>query len=192
MEADKGESRPDVLFEEDSFEEEIEDWINTEPKKVTKLPEKTRQKSDTDNRTEEKKESRFKKAFAKFDDIRGKIKEQKDFLSEKRVKEALSLVWSAAKGLICHILPTKAEGRITFGSEDPAITGSVLAILGMSFPLHKNRISVNPVFEDQNILEGKIQVKGRIYGCVLAKTAIQIYFNKNVKYIINRWRHKED
>ena len=41
------------------------------------------------------------------------------------------------------------------------------------------------------MLEGKVQAKGRIFVCVLVKIAIEIYFNKNVKYIINQWKHKE-
>ena len=116
----------------------------------------------------------------------------KEFLTNERTKAAISLIWKDAKGLLYHVLPTKLEGDVTFGCDDPAITGTVLAVLGMTFPFHKNRIQVNPLFDGENQLTGNVFLKGRIYGIVLIKAAIEIYFNKNIKYVINRWKHKED
>ena len=121
-----------------------------------------------------------------------KIEWWKGFFSNPRIKEAISFCWKDIKKLIRHILPVKVEGNVTFGFEDPSITGRIVALLGMSIPFHKNRIQVMPLFQtDRNILEGNIKMKGRIYGVVLVKTAAEIYFNKNVKYMINRWKHKE-
>ena len=116
----------------------------------------------------------------------------KEFLTNERTKAAISLIWKDVKGLLHHVLPTKVEGDVTFGCDDPAITGTVLAVLGMTFPFHKNRIHVNPLFDGENQLTGNVFLKGRIYGIVLIKAAIEIYFNKNIKYVINRWKHKED
>ena len=124
--------------------------------------------------------------------ITGKLNWWNAFLTNERTKAALSLVWKDAKGLIHHVLPTKVEGAVTFGCEDPSITGAVLAILGMTFPFHKNRIQVTPLFEGENQLTGNVSLKGRIYGIMFIKAAIEIYFNKNIKYVINRWKHKED
>ena len=121
-----------------------------------------------------------------------KIEWWKGFFSNPRIKEAIFFCWKDIKKLIRHILPVKVEGNVTFGFEDPSITGRIVALLGMSIPFHKNRIQVMPLFQtDRNILEGNIKMKGRIYGVVLVKTAAEIYFNKNVKYMINRWKHKE-
>ena len=124
--------------------------------------------------------------------LQKKVNWWRSFLEEERTKAAISLVLKDGKALIRHILPTKIEGQITFGCEDPAITGTALAALGMTFPLHKNRIQVNPLFDGENRLTGKVSLKGRIYGIVLVKTALEIYINKNIKYVINRWKHKED
>ena len=116
----------------------------------------------------------------------------KEFLANEQTKAAISLIWKDVKGLLHHVLPTKLEGDVTFGCDDPAITGTVLAVLGMTFPFHKNRIHVNSLFDGENQLTGNVFLKGRIYGIVLIKAAIEIYFNKNIKYVINRWKHKED
>ena len=120
-----------------------------------------------------------------------KINWGKEFLDHPRTKEALSFLWKNAKKLIYHVLPTRITGKITFGNEDPAVTGMVLAVLGMTIPFHKNKIEAAPLFDDENVLEGEILLKGRIYGIVVLKTAAELYFNKNIKYVIHRWRHKE-
>lgn len=120
-----------------------------------------------------------------------KINWWREFVENPRVQEAISLVWEDVKKLLRHILPTKTEGNVIFGCEDPAVTGGILAVLGMSIPLHKNCIQVTPLFEGENHLEGYAKVKGRFYGSVFLKTALEIYLNKNIKYVVNRWKHKE-
>ena len=124
--------------------------------------------------------------------IRSKLDWWKEFLGNEKTKAAIALVWKDAKGLIHHVLPTKVEGQVTFGCDDPSITGTVLAVLGMTFPFHQNRIQVTPLFDGENQLTGNISLKGRIYGIMFVKAALEIYINKNVKYVINRWKHKED
>ena len=123
--------------------------------------------------------------------IYDKIDWYRQFFEYPRTKEAVSLVLDRSKKLMHHIFPKKIKGKVTFGSEDPSITGTALAVLGMTMPFHKNRVEIVPVFDNQNILEGNIKIKGRIYGFVPVKMLAELYFNKNIKYIISRWKHKE-
>ena len=97
-------------------------------------------------------------------------------------------MWNHAKFLLKHIIPTRIEGQVTFSFEDPALTGTALAVLGMTIPFHKNCVQINPRFEGENYLQGNIRAKGRIYGFVFVRAALSIYFNKNIKYIIKRWK----
>lgn len=116
----------------------------------------------------------------------------KEFFAHPRTKEALSFAWEKLKGLLKHIFPTRVEGQISFGSEDPSVTGAVLAVLGTTMAFHKNCIEVLPVFDGENLFCGNVKLRGRVYGYMIVKTALQIYFNKNIKYVINRWKHKEE
>lgn len=128
-----------------------------------------------------------------FAHIMKKAKWWMGFLRSEEMKEAFGLIKEQCTGLLKHIFPTKISGNAAFGCEDPAVTGMILAVLGMSIPLHKNCIQVSPAFEnEESFLEGEINMKGRIYGIVLLRTGIRIYFNKNIKHIINQWKHKED
>lgn len=133
-----------------------------------------------------------------FEKIRQTLKNFWDRLSwwkslwdDERIQAALGLVKTELKRILKHVFPTKISGEILFGSEDPAVTGMALAILGITMPLHKNLIAVNPVYEGENILEGKVILKGRIYAVVLLAAGLKIYFNKNIKYAISRWKRKE-
>lgn len=119
-----------------------------------------------------------------------KIESYQKFLEHPRTKAAFTLVKSKIIRLLHHVFPTRIQGKLTIGSTDPSVTGAVLAILGMTIPLHKNCIAITPLFEDRNVIRGNVQLKGRIYGVVLVKTALELYFNKNIKYIIRRWKHK--
>ena len=120
-----------------------------------------------------------------------KIDWWKKLIFHQRTKAALSLIWTDAKGLIRHILPKKLRGNIVFDHEDPYITGTILAVLGMSIPMHKNTVKVTPLFQEQNYLEGNVKLKGRIYGAAFVKAGLEIYFNRNVKYVLGRLKHKE-
>lgn len=129
---------------------------------------------------------------SKLQGIYDKINHWKQFLSHPRVKEAFAFAWQHIKRLLKHVFPTRIEGHVTFGSEDPSITGAVLAVLGITMGFHKNDIEIDPVFEGNNLLYGDVKLRGRVYGFMVVKTALQIYFNKNIKYVINRWKHKEE
>lgn len=184
----------------DAIEESTEDTINPEEffgEESTYTPEEEIEKNQGGDRL-------FSGFLGKLTEIRTKIHNigltfqkihdkmdwWKKFVHHPRTQEAISLVWKYAKYLVRHILPTKVEGNVMFGSENPAVTGKVLALLGMSIPFHKNCIAVTPVFDCVNIVEGNIRLKGRIYGVVLVRAAAAVYFNKNIKYVINRIKHR--
>lgn len=137
----------------------------------------------------------FKEIRTKLQNIRRTLKKVKNnlswwksFLEHPRVKAARTLVWKHAKFLLKHIFPTKIEGQVAFSFEDPALTGTALAVLGMTIPFHKNCVQINPRFGGENYLQGNIRAKGRIYGFVFLRAALIIYFDKNIKYVIKRWK----
>lgn len=167
-------------------------------------PEKPQQETDSDKK--EKKTSPVRKLLSGIQSKRKRIWDRihhiratlgrvgtqitwwRDFLEHPRVQAGISLVWTHAKFLIRHVLPTKMDGEITFSTEDPSITGAILAVLGMTIPFHKNCVRVRPLFSGENYCQGNVRIKGRIYGIVFVRAAVSIYFNKNIKYVIRRWK----
>lgn len=127
----------------------------------------------------------------KIDKILDKINWWKNFLNHPKVRASIKCTKNALIRMLKHIIPTRLYGDITFGSTDPAITGAVLAMLGMTMPFHKNCVNVRPIFEDKNVLTGNIQVKGRIYIIVLLFQVLKVVINKNIWYTIKYWKNKE-
>lgn len=165
-------------------------------------------KAEEETETGKVKSDLFQKIRNKIDAFLGKLKRisnvlkklkktvrklewWKLFWENPRVQEAFSLTKKETLRLLKHILPTKTRGEIEFGCEDPSVTGMILAILGITMPIHKNCVGITPVYSGENILRGKVVLKGRIYGIVILVSAIKVYFNKNVKYTISRWKRKE-
>lgn len=116
----------------------------------------------------------------------------KSFLGNVKVKAAISCVKKELWKTIKHVFPKKLKGKITFGSEDPSVTGAVLAVLGMTMPLHKNCVEVTPLFDGTNMFQGTISFKGRIYAVVLLFEVLKVIVNKNVRYTIKYWKNKEE
>lgn len=114
-----------------------------------------------------------------------KIKYWIGVLQEETTKEALNLVKIQLMKLIKHIIPRKIRGNVTFGFEDPATTGQVLAGICAFYPLYYEQINISPDFT-QTIFVGDLDVKGRIYLWVLVKIGIRVYFDKNIQYIKNK------
>ena len=176
--------------------------INTEPEKTDSVQQTQNAPEDTLKKRQffikkiyDRIRGGFQAISAKLRNIRStlqRIKRNvswwKSFIRHPRVTAAGKLVWKHAKFLLKHIFPTKIEGQVTFSFEDPALTGTALAVLGMTIPFHKNCVQINPCFDGQNYLYGNIRAKGRVYGVAFVRAAVIIYFNKNIKYVIKRWK----
>lgn len=85
--------------------------------------------------------------------------------------------------LIKSVLPRKIKGNFLVGTGDPASTAQVLAIHGMLYPFIGNHITITPDFEN-TIVEGDLFVKGRITVFKVLKTAIKVYFNRDVRKVL--------
>lgn len=120
----------------------------------------------------------------------GKIKNVRDViayyhsvLTGEEGRQALDMIKTELGKLFRHIAPRKFSLDVTFGFDDPATTGQVMAILSMLYPIYGYNISLNPVF-DQAIIKGNIHIKGRIRVFTLLRIAWRVYFNKNLKKVL--------
>ncbi len=129
----------------------------------------------------------FGKFVAALQNMRDTTSLWKGFLVDPHTGAAVGLAWQQGCKLLRHVGPQKWEGDVYFGLDDPAATGQVLAILGATYPIYRGQLSVVPVW-DRKVLEGKACVKGRVYGIMVLYMAVRIYFDKNVRYVIQWFR----
>ena len=79
-----------------------------------------------------------------------------------------------------HVKPKYLYTDITFGFDNPELTGKVLGAAAAFCAMAGVKPGLTPDFE-QSILEGKIEVKGRIMFVVLLKIAIRVWLSEEVK-----------
>lgn len=98
-------------------------------------------------------------------------------------KQSLQLCRKELKSLYRGVKPDKFEAKATIGMDDPATTGKILAIYGMFYPFIGQNVQIAGDFERTHI-EGNIYIRGKIRAFTFLKTAIRVYFNKDIKKLI--------
>lgn len=134
---------------------------------------------------------KFQKIKLTIANIYDKIDYWKEFLSDDRTKAALILVKDHLIKLVKHIFPKKISGNVTFGFEDPYQTGQVLAGVSVIYPWYAEHLNICPDFT-KKVLIGDLDLKGRVYLFYVLKSALVIFFNKNIQYVIHIFRNKEE
>lgn len=174
-------------------------WGNLNHKRKKKPQEKANQgkfyqkpkqeTKHTEQKNEEKKEKKnwFQKIKCTIVNIYDKIKKMMeskdrwvDFIADETHLTAFKRIKDEVFLLAKHMGPRDMRGYIRFGLEDPYRTGQVLAVLSILYPFYGEQIQIYPEFE-KKILEGNIQVKGRISVTRFLLFIYRIYSDKDIK-----------
>ena len=122
-----------------------------------------------------------KKADKKFkslpEKISDKIKDIHYIITNDDNKYIFAKMLEKIKKLIDHVLPKKIEGYFKFGFDDPSVTGQVLEILAVFYPLYKDDFKIIPMFYDE-IIEVDISFKGRLRIVYAAYIGLLLWLNK--------------
>jgi len=135
--------------------------------------------------------NRIRAFMKKVSDLWQKFEWSYDFLTDERTGYAIACVLGEIKKIFIHILPKKVSGRLMFGFEDPSITGRVLAVAGMTLPYHRNRVEIEPRFEEKDQLEADVAMQGRLYGIRLLVSGVRVLLNRDVWFVIKTLKRKE-
>ncbi len=117
-------------------------------------------------------------AFSKIDKICAMIADPDN-------REAVVFVLGQLKTLLKHILPTKHGIYVKAGFADPATTGQALG----AYSVINNILGLNFVLEpdfDNEVLEAKVFVRGRIRVINLVIIGIKVLTNKTIRKFIRR------
>ncbi len=119
--------------------------------------------------------------------IASKIKRLKDLTNKKSFKNACSLCKDELIKLLKHVLPRKWEITGYVGFDDPYKTGEMLAFLGSIYGLIYRHVDIKGNFNSEE-KDVKIYFKGRITLFTVLMIGIKIYFNKNIRKVIDEIR----
>lgn len=127
----------------------------------------------------------FRKIWLTGKKICDKIEKIRNILESERFARLKTLFLYHGKRTVLHVRPRKVRGHLKIGTEDPCITGELLAVAGIFFPVYGEHITIEPYFE-KNILEGTIFLKGRIYGGFFVHLAIKLFLDSDVRFMIKK------
>lgn len=117
----------------------------------------------------------------KISEIRGKADKVLRELEKEENQRTLKLIIRQLIKLLRHVLPRKAEGKVTFGFEDPAVTGEVLAACAFVWPAFDGNLDITPDF-DQKIILADAKFRGRIRIGTVLVIAGRLFLDKNFRY----------
>ncbi len=109
-----------------------------------------------------------------------KLHEAENQASIQLVKKELLKVWKQIK-------PRRIRGELIFGTDDPAITGQILAVCAILYPVYQDNLKIVPDFENSR-LEGSLYVKGRIRIFPLLISGFKLYHDKNITRLYRNLR----
>ncbi len=166
--------------------EKSEQSAKTRPESTEKKQRKKKdRKEDSDSASKiEQITEKIKCTYHKFCDKINEITEKKDkitdFLTDETHKNAFLKLKSEAFHLLKKLKPKKIQGEITFGFEDPSLTGRLLAWISMIYPWIGEHTDITPDFEHRT-LSGDLSIRGRLYVITPVVTAIRLILSKAVR-----------
>ena len=135
-------------------------------------------------------ERSWERILKKLERVRETAVYYRDLLAEDAVQETICRIWEHVKGLVFHIKPRKLSADLTIGSEDPAVTGKVLAVHGMLYPWIGDEVRIEPDFEKRRLC-GKFYAEGRIRSCVVLYHILCVVLDKKTWTLIRRLKKEE-
>lgn len=166
--------------------EKSEQSAKTRPESTEKKQRKKKdRKEDSDSASKiEQITEKIKCTYHKFCDKINEITEKKDkisdFLTDETHKNAFLKLKNEAFHLLKKLKPKKIQGEITFGFEDPSLTGRLLAWISMIYPWLGEHTDITPDFKHRT-LSGDLSIRGRLYVITPVVTAIRLILSKAVR-----------
>ncbi len=116
-----------------------------------------------------------------------KIKKEKKFDFRALLnKPFLTKVFQFIKKVLKHIVPQEFRVRLSYGFDNPANTGILCGFIALfSAYFSGYDICLNPVF-DQEILEGELFLKGRLFCFVITYYILQLVLSKTFRKTIKK------
>ena len=117
-----------------------------------------------------------------------KLKKLRRILDDPDFNYTVKKVYQKAVSILKHIFPRRGNISLSFGMDDPSVTGRVLAALSLFFPVFHGNLQITPYF-DRVILEGEAGISGRIRLGTIAVNILPLILNKKVRTQIKAILH---
>ncbi|MDK2964832.1 DUF2953 domain-containing protein [Lacrimispora sp.] len=118
--------------------------------------------------------------------MKDKKEEIQAFLANSQNQKTAKLLFRQVKRLIRHIFPVKGHGTVTFGFEDPGLTGQALMAASLLYPFFHKHWNLYPVF-DRTVFTAEGTFQGRIRLGTALIIGLRMFLDKNFRVLLKRW-----
>lgn len=115
------------------------------------------------------------------------IEYYKGVIEGEPFKRSFALCKEELLAIVKKLKPDKFEAALIVGMDDPAATGEILAVCGMLYPIFGPQVNVAGDFEKKR-LEGRVFIKGKLRFFTFVRTAVRIYFNKDIRKLYSLFK----
>ena len=103
----------------------------------------------------------FQSFCDKLKNMQNIAEEKKAWLEDEENQASLKLLWKQTGRFLRHVCPRGGKGSVTFGFEEPYLTGQALSAAALIYPFFEGNLEICPVF-DETLFEAEGSFKGRI------------------------------
>jgi len=132
----------------------------------------------------------IKRIYDKIKQLYTNLQYYYDLIQREETKAAFQLCRKQLYKTWKNIRPKKLQLYLHVGNEDPCVTGEIMAFYGIIYPFVGKQIQIVPEFQE-SVLEADLKTHGHITVFVLIKVFIRIYFDKNIRNLLQLLK-KED
>lgn len=119
-----------------------------------------------------------------------RLAEARALFRDPENRETAALLWREGKRLLSAAAPKRGGGRLRIGLSDPYQTGQAMQLAALLYPIYGAHIEVIPEFEE-TVLEGELDVRGRIYLVTLLRTAVNLLRDRNLRRLYRKFSGEE-
>ena len=191
--APKGEAEEKVkenASDNTSIEKDKKEVLKKEHKEIKEDNAVTKEENTSDEEKQTKNPfMKLRYAIKRFCDTLRSIKEKKDAVinlwNDAQTVKCRNLIVQELMYLLKHLKPSKIQGFLHFGFEDPALTGYGMAAYGIMIPVWGDFLTVEPEFEDA-ILQTSLKIKGKMKGFSFLKVFLRLCFSNDFRSVIKK------
>lgn len=158
-----------------------------EQSQQSERPKQTEDKSKEKTDDKQKKQSKKSKKDNKKDKANEsswleKVKGIRTFWKDENNKTLIKFLKKRILLMLKQILPRKFRAKVIVGTGDPATTGYIVGAASMLYTVTGKKLQVVPDFSEQ-IIQGDVYAKGRIYLIILVWHSLRIILNKRARQL---------
>ncbi len=117
-----------------------------------------------------------------------KVSDIKALITDETNKKAVSLLWKELKYLLHHFRFRRIDTDLTFGTDDPAMTGQILGVLCLFPVLYQYNFHLYPDFEAEKLyVTGSFKIAGKVRMIHVLAALIRLIKEKEVRAVIKKW-----